>query len=303
LLARYSFGRPLRLSLILSAALLRLGCIDGWKHWPVDGDDRKEVQMKTRILALGSAACIALLANGAIAADLPARAPAPVFVAAPFNWSGFYVGAVGTLGMMSSEMSDHWCDTSCQAPSLREFGGGIGGTIGYNMQYGSMVFGVEGDLSWVSFDNSYNHVDFNNDGSISYQSIHSTQWNWYGTIRARMGLAFDRTLAYVTAGVAFVGVENRANYLNNDGTFDGGFVPKDSTQTGFAVGVGVEHAFTNNWTLKAEYMYIGLPSKDGGRYCDEDNFDQGKCGADLDDSRIHYRSDAHVARIGLNYKF
>jgi outer membrane immunogenic protein len=50
--------------------------------------------MKARILALGSAASIALLATGAFAADLPVRAPAPApLVYAPiFTWTGFYAG-------------------------------------------------------------------------------------------------------------------------------------------------------------------------------------------------------------------
>ena len=50
--------------------------------------------MSLRHLALGSVAALAMSAAGAMAADLPVRstAPAPIFVAPIFTWTGFYVG-------------------------------------------------------------------------------------------------------------------------------------------------------------------------------------------------------------------
>src|SRR5690606_5021513 len=54
----------------------------------------RRMHMNIRAIALGSAASVALLAGGALAADLPVRAPAPapVYMAPVFTWSGFYVG-------------------------------------------------------------------------------------------------------------------------------------------------------------------------------------------------------------------
>ena len=49
----------------------------------------------------------AMLAGAANAADLPIRkAPAPVAVAAPFSWSGFYIGAHAGGGWGTKEWSE-----------------------------------------------------------------------------------------------------------------------------------------------------------------------------------------------------
>ncbi len=69
--------------------------------------------MKLRSLALGSVAAISLVAGGAMAADLPVRsaAPAPVYAAPIFTWTGFYVGLnAGWVGFKSEGGSTYWND-------------------------------------------------------------------------------------------------------------------------------------------------------------------------------------------------
>jgi opacity protein-like surface antigen len=75
----------------------------------------------------------------------PYYAPAPIY-----SWTGFYLGGVGTVGVMGSEHADQWCDVTCSTPVERAWGGGIGGTAGYNWQAGHVLYGIEGDVSWVS---------------------------------------------------------------------------------------------------------------------------------------------------------
>ena len=92
--------------------------------------------------------CLALigvvaLAGAAAAADLARPAPvpyypkAPVFVP-PYNWTGFYIGINGGGGFGSSS----WDSTGSRNIS----GGLVGGTVGYNYQFGQAVIGVEGDI-------------------------------------------------------------------------------------------------------------------------------------------------------------
>ncbi len=56
--------------------------------------------MKLNRTLLASAAAVALLTGGAFAADLPVRsaAPAPVYVAPVFTWTGFYIGVNAGYG-------------------------------------------------------------------------------------------------------------------------------------------------------------------------------------------------------------
>jgi outer membrane immunogenic protein len=211
----------------------------------------------------------------------------PVYKAAPVasahNWSGFYVGGVVGAGLMSSEFADLPENLSYGYMHKSKWGFSAGGTVGYNWQAGAAVFGVEGDLSWASLDQTLN--------SGYTDASFNTKWNWYGTVRARAGVAVDNALFYVTGGVAFVDAKYKA-YDMEYGC--GGDYCADSTktQTGFAAGAGVEYAFASNWSAKLEYLYIGLPTRD------------------VDDSsypgygyNYSFKSDAHFVRAGLNYKF
>jgi outer membrane immunogenic protein len=53
-------------------------------------------------------------------------------------------------------------------------------------------------------------------------------------------------------------------------------------------GAGAEYALANNWSFKTEYLYIRLPTRD-------DDVGGGE--------RVQYKTDAHFARIGVNYRF
>jgi outer membrane immunogenic protein len=73
---------------------------------------------------------------------------------------------------------------------------------------------------------------------------------YIGTLRARSGYAIDRLLLYGTAGVAFT---NASEVITAAG---GTIFSATSNNLGWTAGAGVEFAFAQNWTMKAEYLYI-----------------------------------------------
>ncbi|MGO4524841.1 outer membrane protein [Microvirga sp. 2MCAF35] len=171
------------------------------------------------------------LASGALAADLPSRrAPAPVIAAVPvFTWTGFYVGVNAGYGWNTND--DFVFDNFRY--SLNDDGGFVGGAqAGYNYQIGSFVVGLEGDIQYADFGGDDvvlrdgRLADFNNS-------------DWFGTVRARAGVAFDRALIYATGGFAFA-----------------------DDATGWTVGGGIEYAFTNNLSAKVEGLYVNLDQDD-----------------------------------------
>ena len=83
--------------------------------------------------------------------------------------------------------------------------------------------------------------------------------DWFFTVRSRLGLAMDRSLFYVTGGLA-VGNERFSQFFLHtaSGTFEAG--SSSDTRVGWTVGAGGEYAFTNNWSVKAEYLYVDLGS-------------------------------------------
>jgi outer membrane immunogenic protein len=216
--------------------------------------------------------------GSAAAADLGGSVytPEPVDTSPPvrlFTWRGFYVGLNGGYAWGSGDptvISDGINSGTLAAIDPSGFLGG--GQVGYNAQFGNFVLGAEADIQggWVDGDSTGNVVGF---GAVST----SSDLNWLSTIRARAGFAADRMLIYATGGVAWADMDFTA------GTVSGG-----DTLTGYAVGGGVEWALGNNWTARAEYLYIDL-----------DN-------ASLTDAfgtTATFDNAFHTMRVGVNYKF
>lgn len=200
------------------------------------------------------------------------------------DWSGLYAGAVGGAALFTNEMSDQWCMTACDAPDMASWGGTLGATAGWNAQNGALVYGVEGDVAWTSFDNQLDVLD----GGGNLDVVHKASWNWLATLRGRAGLASGNVLAYVTGGVAFAGTDYSSWYVGDDEGF-----ATSQTQVGIAAGAGVEVALTENVSAKGEYLYVGLPD------VTTDYQNGGNPGEDV----MTYRSSAHIMRFGVNYHF
>jgi len=230
-----------------------------------------------------SVALTCVLTGSAISADMPTKSP--VYRPEAFSWNGFYVGAVAGAGIVTpqfNDKTDQFVDGVWQAGNWAFTGGG---TVGYNWQSGYAVFGVEADFNWTSFDRSLTNIDRG--------SQFDAKWNWYSTVRGRFGLALDRTLVYATAGVAIVDLDNQVFRSDHCGrTSDDLCAKLSKTEVGLALGTGVEYAFAGNWSFKAEYLFIKLPTKDLRPSDPEDRT-----------STFQYTNDAHFARVGLNYRF
>ena len=226
--------------------------------------------MNSKFIGTGLAA-LALLASSfaAQAADIPP----PVYkgvrsVVAYYNWTGFYAGINGGYGFGTSSWSDP------VGTSIKPKGALFGGTLGYNYQVGSLVYGLEGDFDWSGVKGSADCVP----GLITCE----TRNRWLATFRGRVGYAFDRWLPYITGGGAYGNVRATAT------DFTGIVVATESkSQLGWTVGAGLEYAFLGNWTAKIEYLYVDLG-----------NFDAGVAPFA---TNVNFRE--NIVRAGLNYKF
>jgi outer membrane immunogenic protein len=221
--------------------------------------------MKRLFFALAS---MAALMGTAAAADLPPRpAPAPYYkapVAVPvYNWTGFYIGINGGGGFGRST----WDTTG----SFDISGGLVGGTVGYNYQFGQGVVGIEGDIDWADINGTTN--TFCGFGC-------KTSDHWLSTVRGRLGYAADRFMPFVTGGAAFGDI--RASTP--------GFAGGNNTNAGWTVGAGLEFAIAGNWTAKAEYLYVDLGKFNCGI----------SCGAAVTDN-VSFTT--NIVRAGVNYRF
>lgn len=229
------------------------------------------------------AAAMVAAAGGAQAADLAVKAAPYVKAPVPppvYDWTGFYIGINAGDGFNRSYTQLGGLGGNAQS-RLGGVGGEVGGQIGYNWQYGSflglgnVVFGVETDIQGANFDDNY---------TCPYAcavGLHQ-KLDWFGTARARVGLATGPVLTYFTGGFAYGGV--------NTSLTGGGVTSSfNNTRTGYALGSGVEAALGGNWTGRIEYLYLNLGAQSGA-------FTIGP--------GEPFRSEitANVFRVGLNYR-
>ena len=230
---------------------------------------------KTMLLAAASLVAISAAAP-AMAADLAARpyTKAPAMVAAIYDWSGFYIGINGGGGSAHTTWD---VVGGASEGSHNATGGTVGGQIGYRMQSGQWVFGVEGQGNWA---------DFTGDNvSAVFATRNRTKIDSFGLITGQVGYAWNNVLLYVKGGAAVVGDKYEV-FSTATGASLGS---ASSTRWGGTVGAGLEVGFAPNWSVGVEYNHIFLG--------DQDVTFAGLAGTD----RI--KQDVDMGLVRLNYKF
>jgi outer membrane immunogenic protein len=256
-----------------------------------------------RKLLLSSVAVTAMVGS-ALAADLPRREPPPAYVppAPVFTWTGFYLGVnAGGAFRVRNHFDDNFffpgvtptplfllANNNNNGNNARFIGGG---QAGVNWQINQFVLGIEADGQALVGNNNNNGNNFFNFGN------NGDNTRFLGTVRARGGIAFDRFLVYGTGGFAYgtgptinnfnpllVGASPFFNNNNDNG---------NNWLFGYAVGGGVEWAFLDNWSIKAEYLYTDIRRTDNNNFF-FNNFNHNN---DL------FRERNHIVRAGLNYRF
>jgi outer membrane immunogenic protein len=275
--------------------------------------------MKRRFL--GSVAVLPVLFAG------PAIAASPAMPA--YNWTGFYVGAnAGGTWARSEANTTTDCSSALVPPSYfcnsagfgaanaaavnaagtgaitdSGFTGGI--QAGYNWQAASLIFGLETDFDSFHLKSSRQSIGTYPTGfgavpagtPFSVNSSFATDWLY--TLRGRVGVPVAPNLmGYATGGLAVTRLTVSDSFSDNVAPGAVENASQSKLKTGWTVGGGLEWALTNNWSVKAEYLYI-----DFGHVAATGTitnvvalgYSQGmSTSSDLT---------AHVARIGVNRKF
>ena len=207
----------------------------------------------------------------AFAADMPVKGS----IAAPmFSWKGCYLGIEGGGEWGRSE--HHFTDGVLGA-RINMDGAIIGGTSGCNWQNGNWVLGYESDLSWSGLKNTAPNL-------FVPAFTFGTKSAWLSTTRARLGIAADRSLWYITGGLA------SSDIKASDSTA-GAFEQHSKYRSGWTLGAGAEFALADpRWSWKIEYLYV----------------DFGKHTYDFSNPLFANRNvdlKENIVRIGLNYRW
>lgn len=186
----------------------------------------------------------------------------PTFVGPAYNWTGAYVGALA--GTTWGDVRGHFLPPDPSTAFKPDFAGTVfGGQIGYNIQSGSTVVGIEGDYAFANARGGVscpNAFFFTCEADVDALSF----------VTGRIGTTWGRALLYAKGGLA-VGEVEATTKQNSPSPVIVGVNPPVAIplanpvattdwRLGWTVGGGMEFALTNRWSAKAEYMYYDLGS-------------------------------------------
>jgi len=250
-----------------------------------------------------------LVGAAAVAADMPMNMPVKAAAPPVINWTGCYVGANVGGGASGSNFDSaidpgtHLFDPdrAVVAGSGAGSHGGdgllAGGQVGCNIQSGLLVAGLEGDFDYFHSNPFFvNNTNTLSDGVTPFTITQSVKTDYLATIRPRVGIASDRNLAYLTAGVAFARVNYLETYSDGGAPAGSGSAAASKSLVGWVAGAGWEYALADHWTFRAEYLYAGFSKVNAvGAITDPGG------GANV----LHGSSDLTIQalRAGVNYKF
>ena len=222
------------------------------------------------------------------------------------DWTGCHVGAYagGAFGghatttdrgdaqgaPWNQPLGNHW--------SYPLHGGVLaGGLVGCDYQTASpVVLGLGAELGYLNLSGSgIAPASPHGDTSALSRIGHD-----YAVIAPRAGWSWDHSLLYVKAGLAIAG--ERASVVDSCDVLPcgGGLINATSnrTETGWAAGAGVEYALSQRWTVRAEYLYLGL---------DEDTTACGTASAGLARGSVfcfgQRGQGVHTLKLGIAYRF
>jgi outer membrane immunogenic protein len=211
---------------------------------------------------LGIAALATFAAAPAFAADMAIKAmPAPT---PAWSWTGWYVG--GNLGgkwaKTSTDTVNFGPNAAAGIPAGASLGIGSfnpdtfmgGAQIGYNLQSGPAVFGLEADIDAQRWSSTQTLTAFAIGTLFVPGDSFTVKSDWQGSVRGRLGYAWDRTLLYVTGGLALTGVKTSSNFVvfGIDPATAGS---QTKTLAGATLGGGLEQMVTRNVSLGVEGRY------------------------------------------------
>ncbi len=262
--------------------------------------------MRTKLL-LPPLGAIALLAPAALAADLGAPPPPPPYLPPPplFTWTGIYIGGQvgGAWGSGSGNFNgfDPFTGTFINS-SIGGTPSGVigGGHVGYQVQINQWVLGVEGSVDGSSLTKDVNAAFPGFLGGAFLKT--RTSADVQGSIRGKIGIAWDRFMIYGTGGVAFGGFNTdfdiaSSGFVTPRGVVVPPFFASSSfsrTRTGWTAGGGAQYAVTNNWWVFAEYRFSDFGTFRNGAFPNLPN------GVFFNGSR---RLQENQVQGGFSYKF
>jgi outer membrane immunogenic protein len=260
----------------------------------------------------------------AFAADMstPSRAvmpiKAPLVAPLHFSWTGCYIGGQAGAGWGHKDISEpteqlfQFFSPPGSPVAVDQNVGFIGGgQIGCDYQFAAnWVVGARGDFSWAHIDGQASDPFFTgkNGGPITL----TAKTDALASATGRLGYAWDRAMLYGIGGVAWAhdkyGIQNLPFWgAGTSANFCGPSLPASvpcnptgtETRLGWTVGVGVEWAFADSWSVLFEFNHYDFGTR-SVTVTDPNGFSLGGVVSLSGPVEVKQRIDA--VKIGINYR-
>jgi outer membrane immunogenic protein len=243
-----------------------------------------------------------MFAGSAWAADVPGGYVPPSSPRCA-NFGGLYVGGSVGWGYYDHTFSDrdglgqtidNGLPNSVNATTNKV---NFGPQAGYTFQSGCAVYGAEADWTWTRLRASEHSLDGGQGAAGVADSITVTSTlNWFGTLRLRTGIVVDKLMLYATGGIAYANFDRTWSFFEDVSATTTNFASQ-KTLWGWTGGVGTEWAWTPNWSVKSEVLYM--------RFASDDTRVTGVAPAGVTGVayRLGSQDSVWITRIGLNYRW
>ena len=266
------------------------------------------------------------------AAPVQEAAPAQMAAAQP-SWTGAQVGGQGGVSNMAqgfAEPGSHLFSDDCSSfPGQcvetpfsfdgNKTSGTAGVFLGYRIQFGSVVAGIEGDVNGKNATAAFTAADTNSFRTETFTA--SASQGFDSSIRGRLGwLITPWTMIYGTGGVAFGRVNGSFNYTANEigpgcptipspnlCAYVNGGGAWSTVRTGATGGGGVETLISTglgpfpSMTLRLEYRYTDL-----GNFSENvplRTFCGGTCSSPSSNALINLHPTFQTVTVGIGLNF
>lgn len=208
---------------------------------------------------------------------------------APMSWSGLYIG--GHLGYGAARASADYSVLGIPFVSgAEELNGAVyGAQLGYNLQFGPVVLGLETDISATNQKASTTRLCSVPSCALSVTQSSDDSIPWLGSARLRLGYAIGSILFYGTGGAgygSFKSTQTLTSALTSVTT------TVSQERAAWVAGGGIEAALDPHWSLRAEYLHFDSAESDTT---------YAFAGLGLVTSRARMSED--MVRLGVNYRF
>jgi outer membrane immunogenic protein len=204
-----------------------------------------DMQMKWLLTSIVAVAALAV--GPASAADMPLKAPPP---APMYNWSGFYFGGTGGVGVLRTEW-DYFNAGVIPSPNPTDDATWVGGGfVGIQWQTGNWVFGAE--ANWIA-------TGLETTASCPNPAFNCVvRLNDYWTAGARVGYVMWNALWYTTGGYAEGRLKTSTPLVATGVNFD----TSSATHPGWFIGAGVEFVLGSTGLIFGlEYDHVEFETK------------------------------------------